>query len=165
MTTNDRRAVAPSPTDVGGRQCVAAELLELLRCVCLPFKPASNPPVWFARCPQITGCSSGLGRALAIDLHGRSGAEGKQGGAFRVFASARNTNALSDLAAMGIDVVQLDVTSQVSHVTEQAVTALRPRCLSITAAVMLVHMCVLSCRLQLTLPSKPSFNRLEASMC
>ncbi|KAI3434964.1 hypothetical protein D9Q98_003017 [Chlorella vulgaris] len=63
----------------------------------------------------ITGCSSGLGRALAIDLHGRSGnAEGKQGGAFRVFASARNTSALSDLAAMGIDVVQLDVTSQAS---------------------------------------------------
>lgn len=163
---NDRRAVVPSPSDVGGRQCVAAELLELLNCVCLPFKPASNPAVWFARCPQITGCSSGLGRALAIDLHGRSGnAEGKQGGAFRVFASARNTSALSDLAAMGIDVVQLDVTSQVSYGGGQAVTELQVRCLSITPAVMLVHMFVLSCRLQLTPPSKPSSNRLEASMC
>lgn len=48
----------------------------------------------------ITGCSSGLGRALARTFQSRG---------FRVFASARNTQKLDDLKREGIDTVTLDV--------------------------------------------------------
>ena len=36
-----------------------------------------RPCCWFNGAPQITGCSTGLGRALALELHGRRGADGK----------------------------------------------------------------------------------------
>lgn len=49
----------------------------------------------------ITGCSSGLGKALAKTFHQRG---------YEVFASARNTQSLQDLATGGITAVQLDVT-------------------------------------------------------
>ena len=58
----------------------------------------------------ITGCSSGLGRALARNFHARR---------FRVFAAARNPKALQDLAEEGIQTVSLDVTSMDS--VQQAV--------------------------------------------
>ncbi|WDP89467.1 MAG: SDR family oxidoreductase [Desulfobacter sp.] len=51
----------------------------------------------------ITGCSSGIGRALALALHHR-GCE--------VVATARNLESLSNFKAMGISVHRLDVTKE-----------------------------------------------------
>ncbi len=48
----------------------------------------------------VTGCSTGIGRALALELHSR---------AHRVFASARRPESLAELAAAGIATVRLDV--------------------------------------------------------
>jgi short-subunit dehydrogenase len=48
----------------------------------------------------VTGCSTGIGRALARELKTRG---------FRPFATARRLEALADLAAEGIDTVRLDV--------------------------------------------------------
>lgn len=48
----------------------------------------------------VTGCSTGIGRALARELHARG---------HRVFASARRASSLADLAAQGIDTLSLDV--------------------------------------------------------
>ncbi|PWZ01684.1 NAD(P)-binding protein [Testicularia cyperi] len=53
----------------------------------------------------ITGCSSGLGRSMAIEFDAQ-----KQ---YRVFATARNPDSLRELPA-GIERVQLDVTDQQS---------------------------------------------------
>ena len=53
----------------------------------------------------ITGCSSGLGRALARNFHARN---------FRVFASARNPKSIQDLAQEGISTLSIDVTSMES---------------------------------------------------
>ena len=53
----------------------------------------------------ITGCSSGLGRALALLLHGQG---------YRVWASARKLAALEDLAERGLQTVDLDVNSDAS---------------------------------------------------
>ena len=50
----------------------------------------------------ITGCSTGIGRALALEFH-RHG--------LRVFATARNPESLKDLAAMGMETLTLDVNS------------------------------------------------------
>ena len=60
----------------------------------------------------ITGCSSGLGRALARKFHSRD---------YRVFASARNPKSIQDLQQEGISTVSLDVTSTES--VQQAVAA------------------------------------------
>ena len=73
----------------------------------------------------ITGCSSGLGKALARTLHSGSWGPGSAS-AFRVFATSRNTQDVEDLKLEGIDVVQLDVTdadsvnSAVEHVVQEA---------------------------------------------
>ncbi|KAL3147426.1 hypothetical protein ABBQ38_014490 [Trebouxia sp. C0009 RCD-2024] len=67
----------------------------------------------------ITGCSSGLGRALARNFHARQ---------FKVFATARTPSALQDLELEGIRTVALDVTSMqsvhqaVAHVVREAGT-------------------------------------------
>jgi NAD(P)-dependent dehydrogenase (short-subunit alcohol dehydrogenase family) len=48
----------------------------------------------------VTGCSTGIGRALARELHACG---------HRVFASARRPESLADLAAAGVGAVRLDV--------------------------------------------------------
>jgi NAD(P)-dependent dehydrogenase (short-subunit alcohol dehydrogenase family) len=48
----------------------------------------------------VTGCSTGIGRALARELHA---------GGHRVFASARRPESIADLAAAGVGAVRLDV--------------------------------------------------------
>ncbi|KAJ3015863.1 hypothetical protein HKX48_004338 [Thoreauomyces humboldtii] len=63
----------------------------------------------------ITGCSSGIGRALALNLHQRKGPGGVR---FRVFATARKLESMKELAAKGIETFKLDVTN------EQSVAAL-----------------------------------------
>ena len=49
----------------------------------------------------ITGCSSGIGKALALEFKKHN---------CRVFASARTVSKLGDLRDAGIDLVQLDIT-------------------------------------------------------
>ncbi|MBL9189464.1 MAG: SDR family NAD(P)-dependent oxidoreductase [Opitutaceae bacterium] len=69
------------------------------------------PPVWF-----ITGCSSGLGRALALHVLGRG---------HRLVATARNPDTLYDLVAQGAGqcrALTLDVT-QPDHVTSAIASA------------------------------------------
>ena len=58
----------------------------------------------------ITGCSSGLGRAMARKFHARK---------YRVFASARNPKSVQNLAEEGMSILSLDVTSMES--VQQAV--------------------------------------------
>ena len=53
----------------------------------------------------ITGCSSGIGHALAREFKSRG---------FRVFATARKTESIADLAALGIETVALEATSSES---------------------------------------------------
>jgi NAD(P)-dependent dehydrogenase (short-subunit alcohol dehydrogenase family) len=48
----------------------------------------------------VTGCSTGIGRALALELHQRG---------HRTFATARKPEALADLSAAGIETLKLDV--------------------------------------------------------
>lgn len=62
----------------------------------------------------ITGCSAGgIGHALAIELH--------ESGKFRVFATARTTAKMDELAARGIEVLELDVTrdESVDHAIDE----------------------------------------------
>ncbi|WP_263079754.1 SDR family oxidoreductase [Endozoicomonas sp. Mp262] len=60
----------------------------------------------------ITGCSSGIGRSLADSFHNRG---------YRVWATARNKERINDLAAKGIQIAELDVTSeqQIEEVVRQ----------------------------------------------
>jgi NAD(P)-dependent dehydrogenase (short-subunit alcohol dehydrogenase family) len=53
----------------------------------------------------VTGCSTGIGRALALELHSRGA---------RVFATARNPASLSELASAGIATLALDVNDPAS---------------------------------------------------
>jgi short-subunit dehydrogenase len=53
----------------------------------------------------ITGCSSGIGRAAALSLHAAG---------LAVYATARQVDALADLAAHGLHTLALDVTDEAS---------------------------------------------------
>ncbi|WP_106476120.1 SDR family oxidoreductase [Phytohalomonas tamaricis] len=65
-----------------------------------------------SRTVLITGCSSGIGRALADAFYGAG---------YRVFATARRNEDLAELAAAGFDVCALDVTD------DDAITQLAER--------------------------------------
>jgi NAD(P)-dependent dehydrogenase (short-subunit alcohol dehydrogenase family) len=62
----------------------------------------------------VTGCSSGIGRATAVEAAERG---------HRVFASARRLEDIADLAARGIDTLRLDVTDE-SSVADAVATVL-----------------------------------------
>lgn len=64
----------------------------------------------------VTGCSSGIGRALASEFARRG---------HRVFATARRPDSLAELAAAGLDTFALDVTREASIAA--AVAAVRER--------------------------------------
>jgi len=65
----------------------------------------------------ITGCSSGIGRCLAIGLHARG---------YRVFASVRQSTDMAELASLGLETLTLDlrdpasITAAVSLVLEKS---------------------------------------------
>lgn len=59
----------------------------------------------------VTGCSSGIGRAVAETLHFRG---------YRVFASVRQEKDIASLAATGMDALQLDLSSSGSISTAVA---------------------------------------------
>lgn len=58
-----------------------------------------------ARTVLITGCSTGIGRALAQEFQQRG---------HRVYATARNLESLTELRAQGMEIAQLDVTDPAS---------------------------------------------------
>ena len=57
------------------------------------------------RAVLITGCSSGIGHAVALGLRARG---------YRVFATARRAESVSDLAQEGLEALRLDVTDSTS---------------------------------------------------
>lgn len=65
----------------------------------------------------ISGCSSGIGRAVALGLQARG---------YRVFAGARNRNALIDLKRQGLETVPLDLSN--SESIKEAVTEVLDAC-------------------------------------
>lgn len=60
-----------------------------------------TPRVWL-----VTGCSSGFGRELALEILARGD---------RVIATARNETKLGDLQKEGADAMRLDVTAPPEH--------------------------------------------------
>ncbi len=70
-----------------------------------------------SRVVLITGCSSGIGRALAQAFHHRGD---------QVWATARNLSAMADLKAQGIHTIRLDVTDDesrnaaIAHILQQS---------------------------------------------
>lgn len=67
-----------------------------------------TPPV--PLCLQITGCSSGLGRALARRLAAETDSDGYP--RYAIYASARKHGSLKELEKEGIKTLQLDVTNK-----------------------------------------------------
>ena len=59
----------------------------------------------------VTGCSSGIGRAIAVSLHEAG---------YAVYATARRPDVIADLAAAGMVTVALDVTDEASMVAAVA---------------------------------------------
>lgn len=69
------------------------------------FLPARGLKLLEKQAVLITGCSSGIGRALALGLHARG---------YRVFASVRQPKDVADLVALGLDSLVLDLASSES---------------------------------------------------
>lgn len=67
------------------------------------------PRIWF-----ITGCSTGFGRELALQVLQRGD---------RVIAAARKASSLEELEAAGAKVLVLDVTASLDTLKQIAVTA------------------------------------------
>jgi 1-acylglycerone phosphate reductase len=68
-----------------------------------------------AKTVLITGCSSGIGHALALEF--------KSNG-YKVFATARKTSSVSDLEELGIETLPLEVTSDESiHALREEIEA------------------------------------------
>jgi NAD(P)-dependent dehydrogenase (short-subunit alcohol dehydrogenase family) len=69
-----------------------------------------------SRVVLVTGCSTGIGRALARELQARG---------HRTYASARDRTALADLAAAGIATLSLDVNdaASIQRAVEQVIAA------------------------------------------
>jgi 1-acylglycerone phosphate reductase len=63
----------------------------------------------------ITGCSSGIGHALALEFHSTG---------HRVFATARNTSSITDLAERGIETLPLEANSDSSIETLRVLISL-----------------------------------------
>lgn len=72
----------------------------------------------------ITGCSSGIGRATALRLHGAG---------WTVYASARRIESIEDLATAGCRTLSLDVTDEGSM--QQAVARIEADCGAVAALV------------------------------
>lgn len=70
---------------------------------------------------QVTGCSSGLGQALATCLHSQTTPDGRT--LYKVYATARRLKTLEPLADLGISTLALDVGSEAS-VKEAVATVL-----------------------------------------
>lgn len=60
----------------------------------------------------MTGCSSGLGKALCERLLRKNRTSAKA--AYRIFATARDVDSLADLRANGVKTLQLDVRDEAS---------------------------------------------------
>lgn len=78
--------------------------------ICSPPNHAvRNPSFTLTMSPKtvlITGCSEGgIGHSLALEWHNRG---------YRVFATARKLDAMSSLAAVGIECLTMDVTDSAS---------------------------------------------------
>jgi NADP-dependent 3-hydroxy acid dehydrogenase YdfG len=71
---------------------------------------SNDPRVFF-----ITGCSTGIGRALALEARSRG---------HRVFATARRVESLAELEAQGVETSTLDVTRP-ETITEAIATAIQ----------------------------------------
>ena len=59
----------------------------------------------------ITGCSSGIGRSLALELHNRG---------LKVYATARRPETLDDLEQRGLKILGLDVNDDASIAAARA---------------------------------------------
>ena len=72
-------------------------------------RSSHNPSSTLTMSPKtvlITGCSEGgIGHSLALEWHNRG---------YRVFATARKLDAMSSLAAVGIECLTMDVTDSAS---------------------------------------------------
>lgn len=60
---------------------------------------------------QVTGCSSGLGKALCEELIRRNK---RKGGAYQIFATGRDVASLKELKAKGVETLQLDVCDELN---------------------------------------------------
>ncbi|KAL6779320.1 hypothetical protein ACKKBG_A11855 [Auxenochlorella protothecoides x Auxenochlorella symbiontica] len=82
---------------------------------------SSSQDSLLAKVVLVTGCSSGLGQALATCLHSQTTPDGRT--LYKVYATARRLKTLEPLADLGISTLALDVGSEAS-VKEAVATVL-----------------------------------------